>query len=467
MSSVQLFLESNANKKIKVAVIGDSMLDEYFDVSVKRISPEFPIPIMRSEDELSQVKPGGAANVAYQFKNFNVDIDLYSFVDENAAAKLQACGVSTSNCLLIDNLIPRKRRFYSNNFAIIRWDIEQDNYGYSEEELNDLCFQLSEKIKQKISEYDVVIFSDYNKGVFNKFLCDLVANCTISIVDPKAGNPSRWKNCTIFKPNASEALALSGKKTLEDAGFFLLENVNCKSVVLTQGGDGISVFVDQKVFPIRPTHTLPPVESVIGAGDCAIAFLAMASARGFDCLEAANLAWQAGTIYVKNRYNKPIELKDIENLEDAAKAKIITNSDLQNFNNRNYKLVFTNGCFDILHAGHIENLKFAKKLGDKLIVAVNSDASVGENKPGRPINKLVDRMNMLASLEFVDYVVCFNEKTPLELIQIIRPDVLVKGSEYNAVDIIGYDLVPEVVTVPMYPNLSTTILVQKIKAAEF
>lgn len=463
MSLINLFLESNHNRRAKIAVVGDAMLDEYVDVKVKRISPEFPIPVMRSDDETSYVKPGGAANVAYQFKNFNFQVDLFSFLDSEAAIRLQQNGIATDNCLVINNKIPRKRRFYSDNFPTYRWDIEKPLYGYSEKEISKLCGELYLMLDNKIDDYDVIVFSDYNKGIFYQFLNTLVSKCKISIVDPKSGNIDSWKNCTIFKPNCKEALELSGQKNIEDAGFYFLELLNCKAVVITQGGDGISVFVDNKMFHVKPTHTLPYVESVIGAGDCAMAFLAMASAHNFDIMSAANLAWQAGAMYVQNRYNKPVSIRDLKNLEDKSDAKIIKNIEEQDFVNRDYKLVFTNGCFDILHAGHIESLKFAKKQGDKLIVAVNSDQSVNENKPGRPINKLSDRMKMLSSLEFVDYVIAFDEKTPLEIIQKIKPDVLVKGSQYAISDIVGCDLVPLVVTCPMYSDISTTNLINKIK----
>jgi D-beta-D-heptose 7-phosphate kinase/D-beta-D-heptose 1-phosphate adenosyltransferase len=463
MSLINLFLESNYNHRVKIAVVGDAMLDEYVDVKVKRISPEFPIPVMRSDDETSHVKPGGAANVAYQFKNFNVQVDLFAFLDQEAANQIQNNGISVENSLIIDNKIPRKRRFYSDNFPTYRWDIEKSLYGYTEKEIEKLCGELYVQLDHRIDDYDVVVFSDYNKGIFHKFLNTLVGKAKISIVDPKSGDPESWKNCTIFKPNCKEALELSGQKNIEAAGFYFLDKLNCHSVVITQGGDGISVFVDKKMFHIHPTHTLPYVESVIGAGDCAMAFLTMASAHKFDIMSAANMAWQAGAMYVQNRYNKPVSVIDLKNLEDKSDAKIISNLEQHNFAERNYKLVFTNGCFDILHAGHIENLKFSKKQGDKLIVAVNSDKSVAENKPGRPVNKLSDRIKLLSSLEFVDFVVPFDEKTPLEILQKIKPDVLVKGAQYSVEDIVGHDLVSEVITCPMYADMSTTQLINKIK----
>jgi D-beta-D-heptose 7-phosphate kinase/D-beta-D-heptose 1-phosphate adenosyltransferase len=183
----------------------------------------------------------------------------------------------------------------------------------------------------------------------------------------------------------------------------------------------------------------------------------MSLALGLNILESAEIAWEAGVVYVKNKYNQPLHPNDFST------SKIV---DPQFLTERNFKLVFTNGCFDILHAGHLESLKFAKFLGDKLVVAVNTDESVAENKPGRPFVKLKDRMSLLASLEFVDYVVSFSEKTPLEILKTIRPDVVVKGSEYSKENIVGNDFIPEVVVCPMIEGLSTTNLINSIKNSQ-
>jgi D-beta-D-heptose 7-phosphate kinase/D-beta-D-heptose 1-phosphate adenosyltransferase len=441
----------------KIAVVGDAMIDEYFDVKVKKISPEFPIPVMHSESEESNSFPGGAANVVYQINNFkSVEGFLVGFVDNYAEKVFFDKSVNTKFCLKIENLIPRKRRFYSNDFPTYRWDIEKENYGLGSN-LESNCKLLKDKANQK---FDVIIFSDYDKGVLKHHLYELINNCPISIVDPKSGPLSRYKNCTIFKPNASEALALTGCKNIEDAGKKLLCELNCQSVIITQAGDGISIFYKELgeilCREIRPKIKLPTAESVIGAGDCFVAFLAMSLSLGFNVLESAEIAWEAGVIYVRNKYNQPLHPNDLST------SKIV---DPQFLSKRNFKLVFTNGCFDILHAGHLESLRFAKSMGEKLVVAVNTDESVAENKPGRPFVKLKDRMNLLAGLEFVDYVVSFSEKTPLEVLKIIRPDVLVKGAEYSKENIVGNDLVSEVVVCPMVDGLSTTNLINSIKSS--
>ena len=448
----------------RIGVIGDAMVDEYFNVKVKKISPEFPIPVMHSDTDDSQDFPGGAANVAYQFKNFNTKVNLISFLDKPADSSFSLKGINTAMCVRIDSKIPRKRRFYSDDFPTYRWDVEQPNYGLGHD-LNRKCFDLYEKIWCAVDYFDVLIFSDYDKGVFSKYLDLLIPESPISIVDSKSCDLDRWHGCTVFKPNKQEALACSGCSNINDAGKWLLDKLKCKAVVITQAGEGVTVF-DEGIYEIRPTTPLPPAESVIGAGDCFTAFLAMALGRGMSIRNAAEIAWCAGTLYVKNRHNKPLNRLDLINTFDPTIGKIISGMPENVFSNRKYKLVFTNGCFDILHAGHLETLKFAKSLGDKLVVAVNTDESVSKLKPGRPYVSLNHRMRLLAALEFVDFVIPFGESTPLDIIKRIKPDVLVKGGDYQVDNIVGYGIVPEIVVSPMVQGLSTTNLVEKIKAQD-
>lgn len=456
--------------EVKIGVVGDAMIDEYFNVRVKKISPEFPIPVMHSDTELSEDFPGGAANVVYQFKHFNVDSNLIAFADhaaENCVFKLK--GVNTDLCVNIPNKIPRKRRFYSDDFPTYRWDIELPEYGL--ENIEKYCFQLYEKAQQVAEQFNVLIFSDYNKGVMSKYLDLLIPEVPISIVDPKCGDIERWRGCTIFKPNLQEALALSGKRTINEAGLYLLDQLKCEAVIITQAGKGVTVFDhyspvfgihdDGGIFEIRPTCKLPPAESVIGAGDCFTAFLAMAMARGMGIRKSAAVAWQAGVLYVRNRHNTPLSRVDLVNVFDPASNKIITPEDLGQ--KRNFKLVFSNGCFDVgLTRGHVECLRFAKQQGDKLLVAVNDDASVRRLKGmERPILPLIDRMKIIASLECVDYVISFEEDTPLELIKKVSPEVIVKGGDYKPEDVVGGNL-SKVIIFPTIDCISTTEKLRKL-----
>lgn len=450
MSILKEFIYLNdTGPTLKIAVIGDAMLDQYFSTKIKRISPEFPIPICLSEDDKSEDFPGGAANVAYSFKHFNVYPKLISFVDPQATVCFLQHNIDVSLCCEINGNIPRKRRFYSNDFPTYRWDIEKHNYG-----LKNIEYERCRLQKVNPEEFDAIIFSDYNKGVFSESINQLVRKARISVVDPKSSY-LEWIGCTVFKPNKQEALNLSGKNTVQEAGIYLQQKLECQAVVVTEGEDGVSVFTEVNQYEIRPNKTLPIAESTIGAGDTYISFLTMALARGIHIKDAAEIAFQAGVSYVKNRHNKPITKNDL-----------VPNKFVLPEIERDYKLAFTNGCFDVLHCGHLESLKFAKSKADKLVVAVNSDESVGRLKPGRPINSLKDRMNLLAGLECVDFVISFEEDTPLELIKKIKPEILVKGSEFQVENIVGKEFAGEVIRFPMIEGLSTTKIIEKLSTSD-
>lgn len=462
MENILQFLERDKNgPRLKIAVLGDSMIDEYYDVQVKRISPEYPIPILQSENDEPQIVPGGAANVVCQFSNFNVDASLVSLIDAEATKLFAKSGMQiNSACQIIENKIPRKKRFFSDNFQLSRIDFEKPNYGLSDNNLHNAVNYLMRHFSQQ--HYQVVVFSDYGKGIFNYFDNSILTKFPITIVDPKSGDITKWKGCTVFKPNREEALRLSGKKTVHEAGIYLSEFLG-SSVVITEAAKGVSVFENGNVHEIRP-HVGPAIaESVIGAGDCFVAFLSMFLARGFTLVESAEMAFRAGTLYVLNKRNKPITKNDLLFSIDHVGSKIISFDDCGFLQDRKFKLVFTNGCFDILHRGHIESLKFAKSQGDQLAVGVNSDSSVGKLKEGRPINSIKDRVSLLAACEYVDYVVVFDDENPLKLIQKIRPDVVVKGSDYKEEDIVGYGIVPEIKRCPLVEGISTTKIIEKIK----
>lgn len=447
--------------KSSVAVVGDSMLDQYYDVKVKKISPEFPIPVMLSDEDLPKNLPGGAANVAYQFKNFKVDVHLFSFIDWFAAELFHRHGLNTEFSEIIEQKIPRKRRFYSDGFPTYRWDVEKPNYGL--ENINLHRKKLYEKILENIQNYDVVLFSDYDKGIFSDEIKQIISKAKISIVDPKSKEIEKWKNCTVFKPNSKEALELTGCATIKEAGESLLKYLNCQAVIITEAENGLSIFHTDGHIKIDPRAFLEKAKSVIGAGDCFIAFLAMALAQGIGMVPAAELSWQAGQIYVQNTLNKPLSIEDLQEKDGNFVNKILDEFDF--LLDRDFDLVVANGCFDLLHAGHISMLNYAKKQGDKLLVAVNSDESVSRLKPGRPLTNLNDRMSILANLSCVDYVISFDDDTPIRLIQKLRPEVLVKGSEYSSKNIVGANFAKKVVTAPMIEGLSTTNLVEKIKLA--
>ena len=263
----------------------------------------------------------------------------------------------------------------------------------------------------------------------------------------------------MLKPNAVEAKQLSDRKNWRDQIDFFINSLRCSSVVITQAGDGV-VGKDHDYFEHKYLDIKTNPNSVIGAGDCFGAFLCMALTNGFNLEEASIIAFTAGSFYVTRKLNRPICGAE---LLSHAYIKIIDEPDI--LKNRNFKLVATNGCFDLLHAGHIETLSYAKKQGDKLCVLVNSDESIKQIKGDkRPILSLDKRLQMLASLDMIDYIISFDEQTPENVLRKFMPDVLVKGAEYNNKNIVGSTFIKEIKLAPMVSGFSTSTLIEKIKS---
>lgn len=453
MNHIRDFLRRVRNHKSSIAVVGDSMLDEYYQVLANRISPEFPIIINQTNDEVpAKSLPGGAANVCMQLKNFNVDCYLYSIVDSPSFVRfVQEKAVNFDGCFMpYKAKIPRKKRFYSGDVPLYRWDVEV--YGYA---LNDDDLRKARKIvydKFAKQSFDAVILSDYNKGLFCDELNWINGN-SISIVDPKVDPISRWKNCNIFKPNKAEALKLSGKKDWREQCLFFSKELNCSAVIITQGGEGVNGLFGTEFFEYNTPNPINPA-SVIGAGDCFVSILGLAINQGFSFDIACSVAYEAGCAYVQKIHNEPIDELDLLRRLGPLEAKFV---DPEYLEKRNFKLVFTNGCYDVFHYGHLSLLKQAKAMGDKLCVALNTDESVRNIKGiSRPIHSLQQRKELLGSLDFVDFVVDFNDDTPLNLIKLIKPDVLVKGGDYQENQVVGREFAKELKIIPLHENLSST-----------
>jgi D-beta-D-heptose 7-phosphate kinase/D-beta-D-heptose 1-phosphate adenosyltransferase len=443
---IREFLDRCHVNSPNIHCLGDAMIDEYYQVKINRISPEYPVAVMLSEENVV-TKPGGIANVAYQLKNTNSKVHLMTFYDENAFEFFYHQGLNPF--YLGENAkLPIKRRFIDNGYQVApRQDIEFKNSGLNYESIEEY-YKITKKFIKSSPNPDAVILSDYNKGFFasEKNFIDLYEN-TITIVDPKSSDITKWKNCTIFKPNKKEAFELSGLSDWKDQCSYFTKELNCKAVIITDSGNGIKGCYQETFFEYNPPY-ISDVQSVIGAGDCFAAFLALASALGFNPVESSKIAYHAGLIYVKQKENRPIVLAEMVN------NKIVRAEDLAV---RDFSVALTNGCFDILHTGHIETLKFAKSKSDKLVVAVNTDESIRRIKgSSRPIVPLVHRMNVLANLSMVDFVVCFDENNPLEIIKIIKPDYLIKGADYKDKEIIGAEYAKEIAIAPFIEDFSTT-----------
>lgn len=448
------FLEKDIDKEISINVVGDVMFDEYYNVEVERISPEFPIPIYKSlnSDPDAGIVPGGAANVAYQFSHFNVKSELVALLSKIGEVVFNAKGINTERCKIIENIcLPVKKRYYSQNIPLVRHDIEKTNYG-----LDDIKKYL---IDLEIDDSDFTIYSDYSKGLFCCPWFRKYMQKTRNIVDPKSNYIDLWEGCSYFKPNAIEAEKLSERKNVYNQVDFFIDALKCDGVLVTQAGSGVvGKENDGDFFDVRPDILLPPAECVIGAGDCFISFVAMALARGFSLEQSAQIAFVAGCAYVQKRQSSPLSPADIleyVGVKQLKKPELLAR--------RNFDLVFTNGCFDFgLTGAHVECLKFAKSRGQKLVVGINSDASVAKLKGlDRPVLPLAERVNILQSLSFVDYVVPFEEDTPYEIIKKIKPDLIVKGGDYKVHEVVGNDLC-DVEIFNMIQSISTTEKIKKL-----
>lgn len=435
------------------------MLDQDYEVKMTRISPESPnICVMLADQEHpTKEHPGGAANICYQLSNFNVDVKLFTYVTNYVKTSFINSGLNASGFITLqEGVTPLKKRFYQNGVQVgDRWDIERPLYGVGQM-MESYKYMLAGSYAWHVAEPDAIIVSDYDKGFFQDGIPVKLFPSIPVIVDPKKLPLERWKGCTIFKPNAAEAVNLSGISGWKEQCAYFKEVLGCQGVVITQEGDGVVGLDGNDYFEHRPT-TKVNAHNVVGAGDCFVGVLGMAIGYKFSIADAAEIAFEAGSAYVQSRCRSPLTPWQLQK-----KSKFITPEELVD---RKYKLVFTNGCFDIMHSGHLESLRYAKSKGDRLVVAVNSDASVSRFKgPMRPVIPLAERMEMLAALEVVDYVMSFDEDSPLEIIKNIRPEVLIKGSDWkDKGGAVGSEYAGEVHFVPLVEDRSTTNLIEKIK----
>src|ERR1700730_2390288 len=462
-----------------VLVIGDVMLDKYIWGTVQRISPEAPVPVVHS-CRATQC-PGGAANVAMNLVGLGAKATLVGFVgeDEDAHAlnvELAAAGVSSALVPVPDFPTTSKLRILSSNQQMLRVDIEK-----SENRPGPAYEQLIQQAREAMPSCSAVVLSDYAKGVLSDLVCPVIINDarTLGIpvlVDPKAISFEKYRNATTVCPNLLE-LSLAANDSGEDLeklfdiGEQYVERYGFDFLTVTLGEKGIAVI--QKGIRKHSPAVARQVFDVSGAGDTVIAALALCLASGLEIETALELANIAAGIVVSKVGTVPIERQELLGaLSDITatipQEKIIGREQLRArvaaWRATGQRIVFTNGCFDLLHVGHINLLERSRQQGDRLIVAINSDDSVRALKgPTRPIVGEGQRARVLAALSAIDAVVIFNESTPLELILAIRPDILVKGSDYMEETVVGATEVRawggRVCLVPIVGGFSTSELV--------
>lgn len=449
MNIVKKFIQSfNQITYPNLAVLGDLIIDEYYDCQMERISPEYPVPIIKLKSEKPyKVSGGGSYKVCNQINKF-IGCNFFGF--KSLKHNIYSLLAIESNAK-----IPIKKRYFCNGHQVARIDIEDSNYGLSKDiilENNKISYEsFKSMIKPK-----VLVISDYNKGFLTQECINLFLSNSqdiITIVDPKLGPASKWYGCTIFKPNFKEAVNMTKTTDWRQQCDILMQETNCKACIITNEGEGVYYKINGNYGEYKPKFKTK-ANSVVGAGDCFISFLAICQAIDFTVEESIELAFIASSLYVKNINGDAIELNDFIKYDDFSSSKIV-DSDFSFSQEQN--LVFTNGCFDAgLTPAHIECLKFAKKQGNKLIVALNSDDSVRRLKgEKRPIYSLEERMKIISSLEFVDYVTWFEEDTPLEIIKKIKPAKIVKGGDYAPENVVGKEFA-EVVIFNLENCISTT-----------
>lgn len=457
----------------RILVVGDVMLDRYWTGATERVSPEAPVPVVHvgSHEE----RPGGAANVAMNLATLGADVDLLGLVGADAEAgrlgdMLSAAGIG--NALIPRDGVPTvtKLRVLSRHQQLLRLDFEN---GFDEEAAS----ALGARFESLLKGADLVIASDYAKGALADMPRLIAAASRAGVpllVDPKGRDFTRYRGAWALTPNRAEFEAVAGRcrndVELVERAEKLRAELGLRALLITRSEEGMSLIAEGQAPVHLPTQA-QEVADVTGAGDTVIATFGAALAAGLAPAEAAALANVAAGIVVARlgaASVRPIELKLALHAHGRGPVdEAVLLSLVEHARERGERIVMTNGCFDILHAGHVRYLTEARALGDRLIVAVNDDESVRRLKgPSRPVVPLEDRMSVLAALADVDWVVPFSEDTPARLIGAVLPDVLVKGGDYEPDAIAGSEAVRraggEVRVLPLLEGRSTSSLIQRI-----
>lgn len=468
-------------------VIGDLMLDRYLWGKVERVSPEAPVPVVLLDKE--NCRPGGAANVAANIAGLGLHCRLLGTVGNDEAGRqlvdaVGQVGVETHHIVkLAERPTITKTRIVGGHQQILRVDRESSEIFNADE-----AAALEHAIRQAMADDPaIVVLSDYNKGVLTPEICQVVIGLARQaripvLVDPKGRDYSKYRGATALTPNRRETAeacgGISDIEALLDAADHLRVDLALDFLAVTRSEEGISLIEDGQRMQIPAVAK--QVFDVSGAGDTVIATLAaglVAKLSHYDALHLANLAagivvGKVGTVAITAEEL----LAELANEEVREQADKVCDLDRLLVRVANWKatgktIVFTNGCFDLLHSGHVTYLEQARKLGHKLIIGLNTDRSVSALKgPSRPVIHESDRARVLAALESVDAVILFDDDTPLKLIELIRPHVLVKGSDYTEDQVVGGQEVKSwggrVALVDIVPGRSTTRIIGKLASVE-
>ena len=470
-------LEMPPFQHARLLVIGDVMLDRYWHGSASRVSPEAPVPVVQVTNR--EDRPGGAGNVALNIAALGSAVRLVGVVGDDETglellSRLKAAGVYCDFLQSEEKPTITKLRIISQHQQLIRLDFEKAF------EASDII-GLQDKAKSLVDDSQVMVLSDYGKGALHDIidLIDLGRSRNIPIiVDPKGSEFTKYRGATLITPNLTEFEAVVGGSDNEDElvnkGLRLVRELNLEAILITRGEHGMTL-----IRPDSPELHLPAraqeVFDVTGAGDTVISVLAASMAAGDGLADATALANLAAGLVVGKLGTAAIsgpELRRAMLADQNSGRGVMTAEQLQivvqDAKAHGEKIIFTNGCFDIIHAGHVGYLAVAKQLGDRLVVAINDDDSVRRLKgAGRPINPVERRMAVLAGLEAVDWVVSFSEDTPEPLLESLQPEVLVKGGDYTKDQVVGGSYVESyggmVRVLEFLDNCSTSAIMEKMK----
>ena len=463
--------------KSRVLVVGDVMLDRYWHGGTSRISPEAPVAVVKVQN--TKDSPGGAGNVALNLASLGSAASLVGIVGDDAVGReletsLNAAGVLCDFHRANGKPTITKLRVISRHQQLIRLDFEE---AFAAEDAG----QLNSRVAALLATVDVVVLSDYNKGALLQVqeLIRLARQASVPVmIDPKGEDFSIYRGATLLKPNLHEFEMIVGCCTSEQElvakGQQMLRDLELDSLLITRGEHGMTLIRHdgaEQHFPARARD----VFDVTGAGDTVIAVVAASVASGMPLSESVALANIAAGLVVAKLGTAAIsgpELRREVQRDGGSDRGVMTRQQLMlavaDAREHGERIVFTNGCFDIIHAGHVGYLKEAKKQGDRLVVAINDDKSVTRLKgKGRPINSIDRRMAVVSGLESVDWVVSFPEDTPEKLLQEIKPDLLIKGGDYSISQVVGSDFVESyggaVKVLAFLDDCSTSAIVSKIQ----
>ena len=466
-------------KSPKLLVIGDLMIDHYLWGSCERISPEAPVQVVNVKSESAVL--GGAGNGINNLNAIGAQVDVISVIggcEISDELKTLLSNINVNSQYLItqkDRITSKKSRIIAAQQQVVRYDRESTDEINSESQK-----QILDTFNSIITDYDGVLLSDYGKGVLTSGLTQSLISIANKnnkkvLVDPKGLDYSKYKGAYLLTPNKKEAseatkVDIKDDDSLTKAITQLKTECDLDVSLITLSEQGVAIYDDR--LRTHPT-VAREVFDVTGAGDTVLASLGFALACGYeidDAVEFSNLA--AGVVVGKigsatASLNEIIEYESSLN-KSSSDAHIKTLNEItvlsKELKARGKKIIFTNGCFDILHAGHVRYLETAKSYGDVLILGLNSDRSVTALKgEGRPINTQLDRAYILAALEAVDYVVVFDDDTPYDLIKAIKPHILVKGGDYEGKQVVGQDIADELKLVQFVDGKSTTKTIEKIQ----